>query len=651
MANFMGPMAPPQAAQPQPQKLDVRTNPAQRAQFKSFMSSMSAPAMPTSAPIAPMLSAPNPMDQIDIFDSVQAMASGGVVGGLEDLGQMSSQMVEALNTVVYGGGQGGGMGGMQTPPSMMPPPLPDMGEKATTFPMNNAITQFPSLPTKMSPGISTGPGMDISDMQSKYDAAVADARKQREGGFMGRVMLPGEMSFDDFSEFNSVANTFEPLQGVGKQPLQRGQMPYIGNPIFDQIRAFADGGAAGDGGLGAIANYSMPFRKGGGVTFESGKAYETGRGIGEQVRERQAVSRGRADYQGGRQSDAERSDRRASEMLMYGQQGQGDSVALQGITGGSGQAPVLDALGKILGDGQFTAPKIPEGDAFITTSSSQNADLDLMGLQPELAANYSPFPISAVNNAAQRETGNQLLDNINDFRADERFAGADQGVVPQDATQSQSIYSLPTYLKGLFPEGSPTYENIMDRANPVPSTMNIFGKEITAPSVANVVGSAIGGANVRNIISKIDEGGKPILDDQGNIQGVVHDGFFGGKVYSGNTAFNPFSTPDARDDEDRLILPPMSPLPEAQTPLTITPPVVDPTPPVVPPNPTDVIVPSTRTDVPVNVPVVAPTPIESILPQNLLDLLQNRQPIRSFADGGAVLDDAAGRFLEALTAA
>ena len=31
------------------------------------------------------------------------------------------------------------------------------------------------------------------------------------------------------------------MQGVGSQP-------YIGNPIFDQIRAFADGGAAGDGG-------------------------------------------------------------------------------------------------------------------------------------------------------------------------------------------------------------------------------------------------------------------------------------------------------------------------------------------------------------------------------------------------------------------
>ena len=70
-------------------------------------------AQPTTAPIAPMLPAPtpSPMDQVDIFAPVP-MADGGVVGGLQDLGKMSGQMVEALNTVVYGGGPGGGgMGG------------------------------------------------------------------------------------------------------------------------------------------------------------------------------------------------------------------------------------------------------------------------------------------------------------------------------------------------------------------------------------------------------------------------------------------------------------------------------------------------------------------------------------------------------------
>ena len=87
MANFMGPMAPPQAAQPQPPQLDVRTNPAQRAQFKNFMTSMSAPMMPTTAPVAPMLAAPSPMDQIDIFAPVQGMAFGGMVDGGRERGR------------------------------------------------------------------------------------------------------------------------------------------------------------------------------------------------------------------------------------------------------------------------------------------------------------------------------------------------------------------------------------------------------------------------------------------------------------------------------------------------------------------------------------------------------------------------------------
>ena len=70
MANFMGPMAPPQAAPNAPPQLDIRTNPSQRAQFTEFMQGMNRPVMPpTTAPIAPMLPAPmpSPMDQIDIF--------------------------------------------------------------------------------------------------------------------------------------------------------------------------------------------------------------------------------------------------------------------------------------------------------------------------------------------------------------------------------------------------------------------------------------------------------------------------------------------------------------------------------------------------------------------------------------------------------
>ncbi len=676
MANFMGPMAPPQAAQPQPQALDVRTNPAQRAQFKSFMSSMSAPVMPTTAPVAPMLPAPNPMDQIDIFDPVQTMASGGVVGGLQDLGKMSGQMVEALNTVVYGGGQGGGMGGIQTPPSMMPPALPDTGQIATTFPMNNAVTQFPMNNQITSPGIGTGPGGNLLDMQSRYDEAVAEAKRQRDGGFMGRVVLPGEMSFDEFSEFNSVADNFEPLQSVGSQP-------YIGNPIFDQIRAFASGGlASGDGGrergrggfqgagdAGFAGGGNFPSETSGGGSQGSGKddneaaVDATLDRIIDQINNpdpdpvinlNQRLAETQLDPMGALAQEVIPSTEMANMGSVM------DNVPVQSGYGISPSGTGQDALADLLGGGVKSRAV---GDGFTFDNLT-----DLFELQAMQAASAQDTEGTIAENAS---------DDVVDAAVGRRFLtpGMDGPTPAQLATQSipdelsgqspftsggvprPSLFSdesvmrqimdddtvnkeRPTDLKSLFGEDSETYKNIMERATPIQSD--------TFPTMAGILGKAMGGANINNIINKINEGGTPILDDGGNIQGVLHDGFFGGTVYSGNEGFNPMAGPKPEREENVL---PILPIPEAETPLTVAPPMIDPTLPVTPPNPTDVIVPSTRTDVPVSVPVISPTPIESILPQSLLDLLQARQPVAQMANGGAVLDDAAGRFLEALTAA
>ena len=73
-------MMPPQAAPPQPQSVEFRTVPGQRAQFKSFMQGMRAkPAMnpPISSPQIPVNV--SPIDMIDIFDQpVQMMQRGGI---------------------------------------------------------------------------------------------------------------------------------------------------------------------------------------------------------------------------------------------------------------------------------------------------------------------------------------------------------------------------------------------------------------------------------------------------------------------------------------------------------------------------------------------------------------------------------------------
>ena len=177
MANFMGPMAPPQAAQPQPAQLDIKTNPSQRAQFKTFMQSMSRPAAPpTTAPIAPMLPAPmpSPMDQVDIF-APAPMADGGVVGGLNNLRQMSGDMVEALNTVVYGNGQGmggiqgGGFGGGMSSGGgfgggQMPAPLPAIASSAptvgTSTPLSLSDMSALGMATPSYMPMDRGDGMD-----------------------------------------------------------------------------------------------------------------------------------------------------------------------------------------------------------------------------------------------------------------------------------------------------------------------------------------------------------------------------------------------------------------------------------------------------------------------------------------------------------
>ena len=106
MANFMGPMAPPQAAPPQPQKLDIRTSPGQRQQFKDFMRQRTAMMPMTSAPVAPPPMMPQMPPQmplrmemggdVDIFEP-QNYHEGGLVNTLGQLATMSGQMQDAVS--------------------------------------------------------------------------------------------------------------------------------------------------------------------------------------------------------------------------------------------------------------------------------------------------------------------------------------------------------------------------------------------------------------------------------------------------------------------------------------------------------------------------------------------------------------------------
>jgi len=194
-------------------------------------------------------------------------ADGGVVGGLNRLGEMSDQMVDQLNNVVYGGGQG--MGGgvvslMQTPPGSLPSALPNIESGVYKQPMNTPMEMSSGFPFANSittsgffdverPGYLEsmyGPANDsrqVGDME-RYRLAQQDARRQREGGFMGRVMLPGEGSFEDFMNMQPGGQT------QAQYDLQQTQLYEDGGDVFPRRTGgiMPDEGIAGEDSVRAM---------------------------------------------------------------------------------------------------------------------------------------------------------------------------------------------------------------------------------------------------------------------------------------------------------------------------------------------------------------------------------------------------------------
>ena len=90
---------------------------------------------------------------------------------------------------------------------------------ATGFQGRPALQDMPQVGGNMAPQNQMtnqlGEQKMTGDMQN-YRQAQEDARRQRESGFMGRVVLPGEMSFEDFMgmqpQFNLLQDSPTPFQ-------------------------------------------------------------------------------------------------------------------------------------------------------------------------------------------------------------------------------------------------------------------------------------------------------------------------------------------------------------------------------------------------------------------------------------------------------
>tara|TARA_R110001592_G_scaffold67170_1_gene206059 strand:+ start:615 stop:2447 length:1833 start_codon:yes stop_codon:yes gene_type:complete len=609
---MMGPMAPPQAAPAQPQVLNVKNTPDQRLKFKDYMRGISSPPMPAPAPIMPMLPAPNPIDQVDIFDPVQGMASGGVVGGLEDLGKMSDQMVEALNTVVYGGGQGGGMGSGQGSGMGYPTQMPamevghmDMGlpfsdlDSPFADPMFNNMLQVGSFQGRPAlqemPGYRGPPtvggnmapqnqmtkdfgGQRMTGDMEMYRQAQDDARRQRESGFMGQVLLPGEMSYEDF---------------MGMRPGQE-----IAQLFEDggDVTAFARGGPAG-----------LAEDERAGFSFDGGGSNVIG---------------GSNDTNSDNQDSFDSGSNNDEDPIEYMMTGKPLEAVFENT--------VTDLLNTVDRTKNDMIERIPD-------NSPYKAGVEVEAI---------PKAIDAV-----------------------KIAGAGENFFDDARDEFNPLGELMGSKVSYGGRETNVLKDLERRADP--SKNKPFG-DMSIPGFGSALNNLAGGINARRAGKYLDQianqGASAVRDPKtGMVVGYVGEGILGGRSYSGRAGYNPLGTGAVLDPLTNSYTVPFDdgqgndmfkdddPLPSVLKPVEeedeiVLPPLdIQPPAPVVPNDPVDVVVPSPRRPVDVSVPVVG----YPELPQNILDLLNlyNNQPVSSFADGGAVLDTAAGNFLQALRSA
>lgn len=736
MANFMGPMAPPQAATPQPAQLDIRTSPNQRAQFKSFMQGMQV--QPTTAPIAPMLPAPmpSPMDQVDIF-APAPMADGGVVGGLNKLGEMSGQMVEALDAVVYGGGQGGGMssggGGILGGPmgirggpmssgggfggGNMPAPLPPM---SVTFPPPSPYQTTTPTGTPLSLNDSALLGMPTpSYMPMDPDGDGMDQQgRPMESGLSDEQRAQAERDQQDrITSLRSTLNNQGSAFGSGGMGNPLARLSGLGN--FGSVFGYEDGG---------------PVRmRRGGVTFESGRTYETGRGIGEQNREMDALERAQAvdDIQDaisaastGRQADADRYQAMADYFL----DDEGNIPALSADaqsyikeTGTPAVNPFSVMSEDMVGSPDAFVP--PAGDTGSTGAAfnprDEVADTGLLGAIDPGNVNVDSPLLDAI------DPGNvtyPLLDKVVESSVDPisapnldygfgytpfldlnadvtAISPMEQFALDQGAAQKQrQDDSLAALLSDPMNEFGGTGSDIAGASTPEGRMAALAGGQINtgnenldnrtrlrdleirsqgsgAPGIAGMLAKGLGGGLSSKIVSNVfDKGRTAVLNENNQIVGYIGDGLIPGtEAYTGRPGYDPFGsnagvTFDSETGAYRVTAnAPGFDSPDSQydsraAQEAVTPPPADIIDPVVPPltpnPPPPVVVPSPRGPVDITAPVLTGAagvdPLTPVgLPQSFLDLLAsfNRPAPRAMQDGGAVLDQAAGNFLEALKVA
>ena len=238
MTSFMGPMAPPPAAPPQPQALDIRTDPNRRQQFKQFMKQRTSMAPMVSAPIAqppmpmmPMMQPSMPMggQDIDIFNPVN-LHEGGLVPSLNSLQQQAAQFSQQLQNTVMGDspgeGMGGGFGGSFNSGG-------GMGGGGFSSPGFTTNTTSGGLVPSGLKSVSPPPDANVSDFFQNFNNTNSGESYMKMSDHPAFTSEPRPLAFtseEDFLNFNSNQTPNDPnLQG-GQQG---GMQQAVVNPQVD----------------------------------------------------------------------------------------------------------------------------------------------------------------------------------------------------------------------------------------------------------------------------------------------------------------------------------------------------------------------------------------------------------------------------------
>ena len=614
MANFMGPMAPPPAAPGQPPQLDIRTNPNQRQRFRNFMRQNTRPAGMTGAPpMYPAAQTPFPAAPM--------------------------------------------------PPMAMPAPTPLMPMQVSR-PMQQPMAQ------------PMGPARNVDIFSPQYMQAQPPVGME-DGGSVPprRTVIKGQphmLSYINAEE----AGILKALGGSG-EPGPMG------------IPSYAPGGDKGLGGGSSGSSSS-------GSSGNSGGGNES-----DNDRGGYGMSPGRSQAQFGTTEFAGMSEQDAKDSLAGGG-GSDQAQAVQAAL--AAQAAAANAQRDIAANAAQTRPQVS-----LTTVENPQETQDLLDVfsssttpttvDPTAAnaiqATYSPTSrdtLSAISDMLGLE--NDLLADPTDMTDRQALARSAPAV---DVTSSTTGVSDVLGMDDEYDDGIPDYSDpnrpgykdglpkgleyadtrrgkfttnlagltAKQRAE-MPGYMSPKGKEGIVAGLMNMVGldpsstaygyefddtgrvtGMIGPAmpSIGPASAAIDFLTSSLLSPPQTTEDLLNRG-----VYTG---YGPASVPQGGDGggDDPIIYPP--PAPEVAPEYTASGFGGMDSPYVAPPSLPSPLVPSDRAYTPTNLPM----PVGYGDPQtgyiNPLAYLTSGFPVGTqfFADGGEVLDQAAGRFLEALTAA